>query len=372
VTALPEPAVAAGGRSGSRPSATGPGTPAGRAHPARLPVAWLLGATAFTLVAAGVAVSFGPASVPVGEVGRSLLDLLPGVRVDHDLQGPLAAIVTEVRLPRVVLAALVGSILAAAGGAYQATFGNPLADPYLLGVAAGAGLGVTISLTGTGDALGQGGLISTGAAFAGALVAVVAAYLLGRDAERARTTASLILAGVAVAALCSALQAFLLQRDDEAVRDVYGWLLGRFNVAGWTQVRLLAPVAAVSIGAIVAAGRRLDVLGLGDDEATSLGIDPARVRRWVVAAATLGTAAAVAVSGLIGFVGIIVPHALRLLTGPSYRRILPLAAIAGAGFLCLADLAARSALAPAEIPIGVVTAIVGAPTFLLILRTRRR
>ena len=126
------------------------------------------------------------------------------------------------------------------------------------------------------------------------------------------------------------------------MRDVYGWLLGRFNVAGWSQVRLLAPIAIVSIGAIVAAGRRLDVLALGDDEAAALGIDPVRVRRWVILAATLGTAAAVAVSGLIGFVGIIVPHALRLLTGPSYRRILPLSAICGAGFLCLADLVART------------------------------
>jgi len=341
-------------------------------NPARLPVAWLLAAIAFTLVAATVAVTIGPASVPPSQVARALLDLLPGVDVDHGLHGPLAAVVTEVRLPRVVLAGLVGSVLATAGGAYQATFGNPLADPYLLGVAAGAGLGVTIALTGTGEALGRAGITSTIAAFIGALVAVTLAYLLGRDADRARTTASLILAGVAVAALFSALQAFLLQRDDEAVRDVYGWLLGRFNVAGWSQVRLLAPIAIVSIGAIVGAGRRLDVLALGDDEAAALGIDPVRVRRWVILAATLGTAAAVAVSGLIGFVGIIVPHALRLLTGPSYRRILPLSAICGAGFLCLADLVARSALAPAEIPIGVVTAIVGAPSFLLILRTRRR
>jgi cobalamin transport system permease protein len=343
-----------------------------RRHPARLPVTWLLAAVAFTLLAAGIAVTFGPASVPPGQVARAMLDMLPNVHVDHGLHGPLAAVITDVRLPRVVLAGLVGAVLSTAGGAYQATFGNPLADPYLLGVAAGAGLGVTIALTGTGDALGRAGVTSTIAAFAGALVAVTLAYLLGRDADRARTTASLILAGVAVAALCSALQAFLLQRDDQAVREVYAWLLGRFNVAGWQQVRLLAPFAAVSIGIIVAAGRPLDVLALGDDEAAALGIDPQRVRQRVIFAATLGTAAAVSVSGLIGFVGIIVPHALRLLVGPSYRRILPLAAVCGAGFLCLADLAARSVLSPAEIPIGVVTALVGAPSFLLILRTRRR
>ena len=254
---------------------------------------------------------------------------------------------------------------------YQATFRNPLADPYLLGVAAGAGFGVTIALTDTGRVLGSASVLATIAAFVGALLAVGFTYALGLDADRTRSTASLILAGVAVAALFSALQALLLQRDDEAIRDVYSWLLGRFNVAGWAQVRLLAPFAAVSIAAIVAAGRRLDVLTLGDDEAESLGIDPVAVRRLVILAATLGTAAAVSVSGLIAFVGIIVPHAVRLRAGSSYRRVLPLAAILGAGFLCLADLVARTVAAPAEIPIGVVTAVVGAPFFLLVLRTSR-
>jgi iron complex transport system permease protein len=346
--------------------------PRRRAHPARLPWPWLAAALALTLVALAVAVTFGPAGVAPGAVARTLLDALPFVHVDDGLDGPLGAVVTQVRLPRVLLAALVGCVLASAGGAYQATFGNPLGDPYLLGVAAGAGLGVTLSLTGTGRALGTPGVLTTLAAFGGALVAAALAYALGRDADGGRTTAALILAGVAVAALCSALQAFLLQRDDEAVRDVYSWLLGRFNVAGWSQVRLLAPIALVSVGVIVACARRLDVLGLGDDEAAALGVDPARVRRTVIVAATLGTAAAVAVSGLIGFVGIIVPHTVRLVAGSSYRRVLPLAAIGGAGFLALADLVARSVLAPAELPIGVVTAIVGAPCFLVVLRTRRR
>lgn len=340
-----------------------------RRHPARLPAGWVAGGVVFMLAAATVAVLLGPASIPPGQVVRALLDRLPGVRVDHGLHGPLAAVVTEVRLPRVTLAAIVGAVLATCGGAYQATFGNPLADPYLLGVAAGAGLGVTVVVT--GRIASGGGLAATVAAFAGAVAAVLLVYALGAD-DAGRTTASLILAGIAVAALCSALQAFLLQRDDQAVRDVYSWLLGRFNVAGWTQVRLIVPFAAVSIGMVVGAGRRLDVLTLGDDEAASLGIDPNRTRRRVIAAATLGTAAAVAVSGLIGFVGIIVPHAVRLFAGPSYRRILVLSAFGGAGFLCLADLVARSILAPAEVPIGVVTATIGAPTFLLIMRTRTR
>jgi iron complex transport system permease protein len=210
----------------------------------------------------------------------------------------------------------------------------------------------------------------TAAAFAGALAAVGLAYGLGTSGE-GRSGVSLILAGVTVATLCGALQTLLLQHDDEAVRDVYAWLLGRFNVAGWSEVRLLAPCAALALTVLVASARRLDLLALGDDEARALGVEAARLRLTVVTAATLATAAAVAVSGLIGFVGIVVPHAIRLRAGPSYRRILPLAAILGAPFLCLADLGARTVLAPAEIPIGVVTAIAGAPFFLVLLRTSR-
>jgi iron complex transport system permease protein len=327
----------------------------------------VVGAAAVAVAVAVVAVSIGPLGV---SPARSLLvvaDLLPGVTVDHGLDATSAAIITEVRLPRVVLASLVGMVLAVAGGAYQATFRNPLADPFLLGAAAGAGLGVTVALSGGGVQLGDVGSGITAAAFVGALTAVAMAYLLGTSGGQ-RSGAALILAGVAVAALLSAIQNLLLQRDDEAIRDVYAWLLGRFNVAGWDEVRLLAPSALVTVGLLVASGRRLDLLALGDEEATSLGLDAPRLRLVVVITATLATAAAVAVSGLIGFVGIVVPHAIRLRVGPSYRRILPLAALSGASFLCLADLLARTVLAPAEIPIGVVTAIAGAPFFLFLLR----
>jgi iron complex transport system permease protein len=340
-------------------------------HPARPSPAWLAGATGFTVVAMAIGVAFGPASVPFDQVVRSLVDGLPWLEVDHDLHGPLGAVVTQVRLPRVVLATMVGAVLAAAGAGYQATFRNPLADPYLLGVAAGAGLGVTLAITDSSRVLGAANVGIAVAAFAGALVAVGLAYGLGMERDCSRSTTSLVLAGVAVAALCSALQTLLLQRDDEAVRDVYSWLLGRFNVAGWSHVATLAPFAAVSIAVVMAAGRHLDVLGLGDDEANGLGVDPVAVRRTVIVASTLGTAAAVSVSGLIGFVGIIVPHTVRILAGSSYRRVLPLATILGGGFLCLADLLARTTLSPAEIPVGVITATIGAPFFLLVLRTGR-
>jgi cobalamin transport system permease protein len=206
------------------------------------------------------------------------------------------------------------------------------------------------------------------AAFAGAIAAVGGAYLLGRSVGDGRSTATLILAGVAMAAFFTALQTLVLQQNTENVRAIYSWLLGRLSTAGWRDVLLVLPYAALSMGVVLVQRRLLDVLRVGDEEAAGLGIRVARVRLLVVGAATLGTAAAVAVSGLIGFVGIVVPHAVRLLAGASYRSVLPLSMLFGAGFLVLADLVARTALAPAELPIGVVTACIGAPFFVVVLR----
>lgn len=344
--------------------------PARRRHPARLPLPWLGLAAVAAVVAVAGALTIGPYGVPPGRALLAVVDRVPGLSVDSGLDGLESRIVTEVRLPRVVLGALVGAVLATAGGAYQATFRNPLADPYLLGVAGGAGFGVTVALTRAGSSLGGGGLGVTAAAFAGALAAVGLAYGVSLRTDRTTSGPTLVLAGVVIAALFAALQTLLLQRDDEAVRDVYAWLLGRFNVAGWSEVRLLLPCAIVSLGVLLVAGRRLDVLALGDDEAAALGIDVTRLRAAVIAAATFGTAAAVAVSGLIGFVGIVVPHVVRLWSGPSHRRLLPLAALGGAAFLTWADVVARTVLAPSEVPIGVITAVIGAPFFLALLRAR--
>ena len=275
-----------------------------------------------------------------------------------------ASILAELRLPRVIVAGLVGASLAASGAAYQAVFRNPLADPYLLGAAAGAGLGATAAI------VYAGAVPLPLAAFAGATAAVAGAYALGRSAG-GRETATLILAGVAMAAFLTALQTLLLQSDAGNVRAVYTWLLGRLSTAGWSDVLLVLPYAAASTAVVLAHARVLDVLRVGDDEALALGVPVGRVRLLVVGAATLGTAAAVAVSGLIGFVGIVVPHAVRLLAGSSYRTVLPLSVLFGAAFLVLADVAARTALAPAELPIGVVTACIGAPFFVVVLRTTR-
>lgn len=341
-------------------------------RPTRLRAGLLALAVAGLVGAVLVGVLVGPVGLSPGAVVRELVDRLPLVRVHSGLSGREAAILWELRVPRVVLGGLVGAMLAMAGAGYQGVFRNPLADPYLLGVAAGAGLGATLAVAYLPQEAGWAVNPLPLAAFAGALVAVVATYALGRSGSRSRTTATLILAGVAVASFFTAVQTYVQQRRADTLREVYAWILGGFGTVGWRQVALILPYVAVSGLALLLHRRLLDVMSLGDEEADSLGIRAARVRVAVVVAATLGTAAAVAVSGLIGFVGIIVPHAVRLVVGSSYRLVLPLSVILGAAFLILADLLARTALAPAEIPIGVITAFLGAPFFLLVLRRTRR
>jgi cobalamin transport system permease protein len=334
---------------------------------------WVAAGIVAVLVAAVAGLAFGPVRLPPAGVALEVLDLLPGVELDSGLPRRQAAIVTQIRLPRVVLGLLVGAMLALAGGAYQGTFRNPLADPYLLGVAAGAGLGVTVAIALYGGR-GTSGLPVTvpPAAFAGALGAVVLTYLLGVAGGRDRSPATLILAGVAVSAFLAALQTYLLQRRIDVIREVYSWLLGRLGGATWHDVRLLLPYTVVVAVVVLLMRRELDVLSVGDDEAAGLGLHPQRSRYLLLGAASLGTAAAVSVSGLIGFVGIIVPHIVRLLAGTSYRTILPLSMLFGAAFLAMADLVARTVDTPREVPIGVVTAFLGGPFFILVLRTARR
>jgi iron complex transport system permease protein len=331
------------------------------------------------LVAAVAGLALGPVRLnPLGVAGE-LLDLLPGVNVHSGLTPTEAAIVTQLRLPRVVLGLLVGATLALAGGTYQGVFRNPLADPYLLGVAGGAGLGATAAIA-FAHALGSDSALDTvrtpvavpAAAFVGALAAVALTYALGASGTRYRTPATLILAGVAVTSFLTAGQSFLQQRYVETIREVYSWIMGRLTVGGWHDVLLLLPYTVVTAVVILAYRRQLDVLSVGDEEAASLGAHPQRTRIVLIVAASLGTAAAVSVSGLIAFVGIIVPHTVRLLFGTSYRVVLPLSMLFGGAFLALADLAARTLMAPNEIPIGVVTAFFGAPFFIVVLRTSRR
>jgi iron complex transport system permease protein len=329
---------------------------------------WFAASVVFLAAALLTGVLVGPVDLGVANVIRATFAHVLGLR--SPLPGTDDAILWELRLPRVVLGALVGGTLAAAGAAYQGVFRNPLADPYLLGAAAGAGLSATVVVAYAPNALG-GDLLPI-SAFAGAALAVIAAYALGRSAGPAAGPAALVLAGVTVAAFFTALQTFVQQQNVDTVQQVYSWLLGRLATSGWREVGIVLPYVAASWVALLLHRRLLDVLAVGDDEASALGVNVARVRLLVVVAATVGTAAAVAVSGLIAFVGIIVPHTIRLLVGGSYRLLLPLSVLVGAGFLVFADVIARTVMSPAELPIGVVTAFFGAPFFALVLRGIRR
>jgi cobalamin transport system permease protein len=341
------------------------------ARPRGLSPLWAGGAVAFLLVAVAIGVLVGPVDVGLGAILQSAGARLHVPGVVSSLTPTEDAIVWQIRLPRVVLAALVGGMLSLAGATYQGVFRNPLVDPYLLGVAAGAGLGATLAIAYLPRSVDAHEVVPP-AAFVGAALAVAAAYALARSAGVDRGPAVLVLAGVTVVSFLTAVQAFVQQQNSDTLQEVYSWILGGLPSSGWSDVVLIAPYVLAATAVILLYRRSVDVLSLGDEEAASLGVDVGRLRLVLIAAATIGTAAAVSVSGLIAFVGLIVPHALRLLTGGSYRSLLPLTVVAGAGFLVLVDVAARTVIAPAEVPIGVVTAFLGAPFFAVILRTSRR
>lgn len=308
----------------------------------------------------------GAAGLPVSGIFASLFDWIPLLGVESSLSDQQESILFEIRLPRLVLGMLVGGSLAVAGAAYQGVFRNPLADPYLLGVSAGAGFGAVLAL-GFGLDLGWGPFDTVpAAAFLGALVAVLASMAIARGGGA--SPATLLLGGVAMAALFSAAQTYAIQQlDENRARAVLSWLFGQLNTTGWKQIWLLLPYVAVCGAVLYVHRRHLDVLRVGDDEARSLGLDPVRSRLTVIVAASLLTAAAVSVSGLIAFVGLVVPHIVRLLISHSYRVIVPLSALVGAAFLAFVDIGARTLLPGKELPVGILTAFVGAPFFALVL-----
>ncbi len=347
-----------------RPRATGADEATLRAF--RLPPLAAVGALVALAAVSLLSATTGAAGLAFGDILATLADRLPLVDMDPTLSAGQEGILFQIRLPRLVLGMLVGGSLAMAGAAYQGVFRNPLADPYLLGVSAGAGFGAVLAF-GFGLDLGRGPFDAVAAAaFLGALVAVAASATIARGAWH--SPATLLLAGVAMAALFSAAQTYALgQLSETRTREVLSWLFGRLNTSGWREVGILGPYVLVCGAVLLLHRRHLDVLRVGDDEARSLGLNPGRSRLVVIVAASLLTAAAVSVSGLIAFVGLVVPHVVRLLVSHSYRVIVPLSALGGAAFLALVDTGARTLTAPAELPVGVITAFVGAPFFALVL-----
>ncbi len=323
---------------------------------------------AVALCAALVAgIAFGAVSVTPGEVLAAI-----GRALTRRSAGMSDTLVVSVRLPRVVLAALVGASLAGAGAIFQALFRNPLADPYILGVSSGAGLGAMIALTLTAQATAlRYGAVPL-AAFAGAILTMLLVTRLASWRGRL-DTASLLLAGVAVSYTLAALTSFLMVFAREQMSAVVFWMMGGLGAASWPYVRMIAPMFLIGGAIALTFGRQLNLMLLGDERAGHLGLDVHRFKMLALAVASLLTAAAVAVAGLIGFVGLMVPHMLRITIGPDHRWLMPASLLGGATALVLADLIARTVLAPIEIPVGIVTALIGGPFFVwLLVRGERR
>jgi iron complex transport system permease protein len=308
-----------------------------------------------------MSVAIGAVTIPPGTLVQMLAS--PGGQWPETYQ----AIVFRIRLPHTVLMALTGAALAGSGAAYQGIFRNPLADPYLIGVASGAGLGAVLAMVyrWPGDVFGL--FTIPAAAFVGAVLTVSVVYTLARTGG---TTPSitLILAGVAVGSFASALTSFLMLQSEGEVRRALAWLLGGSSISGWSPVYAALPYVGIGLGLVLASGHALNTLQFGDEQAQQMGLPVERAKAMLILSASLATAAAVSFSGIIGFIGLVIPHVARILWGPDYRHLIPLSILGGATSLLLADLLSRIVLAPQELPVGVITALAGSPFFLWILR----
>jgi iron complex transport system permease protein len=322
---------------------------------------------AILIASAVLSVAVGSVFIPLRTLGDVIHSALRGVGSTLDPNGVYLKIITGLRLPHMLMLMLVGAALAGSGGAYQGLFRNPLADPFLIGISSGAGLGaVTVMLI--RSPYEPGGVMTVPlAAFAGGVVTVGVVTMLARVGKTVPTT-NLLLAGVAVSSFASALTSGLMIQSTGEVRRALVWLMGGAMMTGWQPLLGVAPYMALALTGLVLIGHPLNVLQFGEEQAQQLGIRVQQVRWITILLATLATAAAVAFAGIIGFVGLVVPHIIRLVWGGDYRRLIPLSMLGGASMLLLADVAARTVIAPQEVPVGIVTALLGAPFFLWILK----
>jgi iron complex transport system permease protein len=325
------------------------------------------------LLAAALLLSVGVGSVFISPdiLLRVIFAQLSGQALPAEISPAFATILFELRLPRTILIALTGAALSGSGAAYQGLFRNPLADPYLIGVASGAGLGAVIAMSIHWPFTTLGLLAVPLAAFAGAIATVAIVYQLAR-VNRTLPTTNLILAGVAISSFAAALTSFLMLNSTGEIRRALVWLLGGSTLSGWEPVFAILPYVLIGLTALLTMGHSLNVLQFGDEQAQQLGLPVERTRRLIILAATLTTASAVAFSGVIGFAGLVVPHLVRLFWGSDYRRLIPLSILGGASFLLIADVLARILMAPQELPVGIITALAGAPFFLWVLRRAKQ
>jgi iron complex transport system permease protein len=314
----------------------------------------------FTLILMLImSMAIGSVLIPPAELWRAL--------TDPASNETFRTILLNIRLPRTILIALVGAALAGSGATYQGLFRNPLADPYLIGVAAGAGLGAILAMSLNWPYTFLGLMAVPLMAFLASLLTVYLVYAFAHIGRTVPTT-NLILSGVAVSSFATSITTFLMLRSSGEVRRAIGWLLGGVSLVGWDVTLALVPYLAIGMTALVLTGYSLNLLQFGDDQATQMGLNVRRARIVIIVAASLVTAAAVSFAGIIGFVGLIVPHLMRIWWGVDYRRLIPLSLLGGASFLLFADVLARVVIAPQELPVGIVTALAGAPFFLWVLR----
>ena len=333
----------------------------GTTRPAARATAWSAGLALLLLAVMVLSAGIGPVSVAPGVVVRAMADALPGVSLS--VPDTARIIVVTVRMPRIALAALVGFALAAAGTVMQGFFRNPMADPSIIGVSSGAAVGA-VAVIALDVSIPYG---LAGAAFVGGLLTAFAVYLIATEDGRT-PVATLLLAGVAIQTFLGAVISYMLLQAGESLEEAVYWLMGHLHYASWSDVKLAGLAVPLLFVVLLAFARDLNVLLLGEEDARTLGVEVEFTKRALLAVSSLVTAAAVAVSGVIGFVGLIVPHMMRLIVGPDHRVLLPASAFAGAAFLVATDTLARSG--PAEIPVGIVTAALGAPFFLYLLRSR--
>jgi len=318
-----------------------------------------------------LASSLGAVAVPFGDVARILLARLPGLSLMPTWSDQAEAIVLQIRLPRVVAAVAVGGALAAAGAIFQGLLRNPMADPYIIGTSGGAALGATIALLLPIKVVWLGFTLVPLAAFAGALMAVLIVYRLARVGPRTPITA-LLLSGFATSSMMAAVMSFLMLVSGHTLRRVVLWTMGGVTASGWLQLEIVIPLILAGVGAAYLMAGDLNAFLLGEEQAAHLGVDVERRKLILLMVGSLLTGAAVSVSGLVGFIGLVVPHVTRLIFGPDHHLLLPASALLGGLFLVLADLLARLLLAPAEIPVGIITALIGAPFFIYLLRRSKR
>ncbi|MBI3536687.1 MAG: iron chelate uptake ABC transporter family permease subunit [Chloroflexi bacterium] len=326
---------------------------------------------AILLAALFLATSLGTVSVSVDRIGAIILKRVFDFSIGIEWSESQEAIIWQLRLPRVLSAALVGGALAVAGVLFQGLLRNPMADPYLLGTSAGAALAATIALFLPASLAFFGFSFVALAAFSGALAAVLLVYRLARIGVRTPIT-TLLLAGFAASSMMAAAMSFLMLWNQNTLQRVILWTMGGVSANGWDALRVIAPLVLSAILIAYALAFDLNAFLLGEEQAAAVGVAVEQKKFLVLGIGALLTGAAVSISGLVGFVGLIVPHVVRLILGPNHRLLIPASVLSGAIFLVLADLIARLVLAPSEVPLGIITALVGAPFFIYLLRKSKK